>query len=83
MPVMLPLEASDFWARFRQCGTAATLLAAPREGFSEVCEISTAVNRAANDRPALLEPIAQSPTPARVQTHMPGTAETQMSLPNA
>jgi hypothetical protein len=63
--------------------TAATSLAVPREGFFEGCEISAAVNRAANDRPALLEPIAQSPTPARVHTRMPATLETQMSLPNA
>jgi hypothetical protein len=61
--------------------TAAALLTAPREDFFEAYEISTAVNRVANDRPALLEPIAQSPTPARFTPTMPATAEAQMSAP--
>jgi len=61
--------------------TAAALLTAPREDFFEAYEISTAVNRVANDRPALLEPIAQSPPPARFTPTMPATAEAQMSAP--
>jgi hypothetical protein len=59
----------------------AALLTAPREGFFEAYEISTAVNHVASDRPALLELIAQSPTPARFTPTMPATAEVQMSAP--
>jgi hypothetical protein len=39
------------------------------------------VNRVANDRPARLEPIAQSPTPAGFTPAMPATAEAQTSAP--
>ena len=83
MPVILPLEASDFWLDCANVDavTAAALLTAPREDFFEAYEISTAVNRVANNRPALLEPIAQSPTPARFTPTMPATAEAQMSAP--
>ena len=83
MPVILPLEAFDFWLDCANVDavTAAALLTAPREDFFEAYEISTAVNRVANDRPALLEPIAQSPTPARFTPTMPATAEAQMSAP--
>src|SRR5260221_950281 len=83
MPVILPLEAFDFWLDCANVDavTAAALLTAPREDFFEADEISTAVNRVANDRPALLEPIAQSPTPARFTPTMPATAEAQMSAP--
>ena len=72
MPLILPLEAFDFWVDCANVDavTAAALLTAPREDFFEAYEISTAVNRVANDRPALLEPIAQSPTPARFSLHV-------------
>jgi len=67
MPVILPLEASDFWLDCANVDAviAAALLTAPREDFFKAYEISTAVNCVANDRPVLFEPIAQSPTPAR------------------
>jgi len=42
---------------------------------------SPTFNGVANDRPVLLEPIAQSPTPARFTPTMPATAEAQMSAP--
>jgi putative SOS response-associated peptidase YedK len=47
MPVILPLEALDFWLDCAnvEAVTAAALLTAPREDFFEACEISTAVNR--------------------------------------
>jgi hypothetical protein len=61
--------------------TAAALLTARREDFFEAYEISTAVNRVANDEPAPLEPIAQSPTPAGFTPTMPAAAEAQMSAP--
>src|SRR5262249_43610746 len=83
MPVILPLEAFDFWLDCANVDavTAAALLTAPREDFFEAYEISTAVDRVANDRPAPLEPIAQSPTPARFTPTIPATAEAQMSAP--
>jgi len=81
MPVILPLEAFDFGLDCANVDavTAAALLTAPREDFFEAYEISTAVDRVTNDRPAVLEPIAQSPTPARFTLTMPATAEGQMS----
>jgi len=62
-----PREVFDLWLDCANVDAviAAALLTGPREDFFEAYEISTAVNGVANDRPALLEPIAQSPTPAR------------------
>jgi putative SOS response-associated peptidase YedK len=55
MPVILPLEAFDFWLDCANMDPviAAALLTAPREDFFEAYEISAAVKRVANDRPAL------------------------------
>ena len=82
MPVILPLEAFNFWLDCANVDavTAAALLTAPRKDFFEAYEFSTAADRVAN-RPALLEPIAQSPTPTRFTPTMLATAEAQMSAP--
>lgn len=52
---MVPLEAFDFWLDCAnvEAVTAAALLTAP----CKAREISIAVDRVANDRPPLLEPI--------------------------
>jgi putative SOS response-associated peptidase YedK len=70
MPLILPLEAFDFWLDCANVDavTAAALLTAPREDFLEAHEISTAVDRVGNDRPTLLARIAQSNT-GQVHTH--------------
>ena len=74
-PVIVPPEQFDFWLDCRNVDEkmAAELLAPAPEGSMEVYEISPAVNRVANDAPALLEPYsadaaeppAETPKPAR------------------
>jgi putative SOS response-associated peptidase YedK len=66
MPVVIAPEAFDLWLDCANvdAATAAALIAPAPEGLLEAHEISTAVNRAANDSPALIEPIA-SPAAAR------------------
>ena len=60
MPVMVPPEAFDLWLDCRNVDaeTAAALLVPAPEDFFEAYEISTAVNRVANDTAALIEPVA-------------------------
>ena len=58
MPVIVPPEAFDLWLDTTNVDatTAAALIAPAPEGLLEAYEISTAVNRTANDNPKLLEP---------------------------
>lgn len=60
MPVILPLEAFDLWLDCKNVDaeTAAALIAPAREGLLEIYPVSEAVNRAANDTAALIEPVA-------------------------
>jgi hypothetical protein len=76
MPVVVPPEAFDFWLDPNvDAITAAALLTAPREDFFEAYEISTAVNRVANDDPRLIEPLAAQPaTEASPTEHATETA---------
>src|SRR5205809_836341 len=76
MPVVVPPDAFDFWLDCANVDalTAAALLTAPREDFFEAYEISTAVNRVANDGPKLIEPLAAQPAPAT-----PTNAESEVS----
>jgi len=67
MPVVVPPEAYDLWL---DCGhvdaeTAAALIAPTPDDLLEAYEISTAVNRVANDNPRLIEPMAANAEPAR------------------
>ncbi len=60
MPAVIPPEAFDLWL---DCGrvdaeTAAALLMPAPDDLFEAYEISTAVNRAANDSSELIEPVA-------------------------
>jgi putative SOS response-associated peptidase YedK len=60
MPAVIPAEAFDRWldcANVEAEAAAALLMPAPEDLF-EAYEISTAVNRAANDSAALIEPLA-------------------------
>jgi putative SOS response-associated peptidase YedK len=62
MPAIIPERAFDLWL---DCGafdsmTATALLDPAPDGLLEAYEISTAVNRTANDGPALIEPADQS-----------------------
>jgi putative SOS response-associated peptidase YedK len=72
MPVIVPAEAFDFWLDCRAVDalTAAALIAPAPAGQLEAHEVSSAVNRAANDTPALIEPVASpgpNPDPAPIE----------------
>ncbi|HTT47246.1 MAG TPA: SOS response-associated peptidase [Pseudolabrys sp.] len=59
MPVIVPPEAFDLWLNSNEVDTttASALIAPALDGLLEAYEISTAVNRTANDNAKLLEPI--------------------------
>lgn len=61
MPAIVPPEAFDFWLDCERVDakTAAALLTPAPVAMLEVYEVSLAVNRAANDSPALVEPLAK------------------------
>jgi putative SOS response-associated peptidase YedK len=63
MPVIVPREAFDLWLNCADVDakTAEALIAPAPEGLLEAYEISTAVNRTANDNPKLLEPVGAAP----------------------
>ena len=67
MPAIIPERAFDLWldcAAFDEVTATALLDPAP-DGLLEAYEISSAVNRTANDGPALIEPVsAAAPPPA-------------------
>jgi putative SOS response-associated peptidase YedK len=62
MPVIVPLEAFDLWldGATVDATTAAALIQPAPDNLLEAYEISTAVNRTANDNPKLLEPVGPS-----------------------
>ena len=70
MPVVVPPEAFDFWLDCAKvdAATAAALIAPAREGLFEAYEISTAVNRTANDDSKLIEPLAMQAGPKPTQS---------------
>jgi len=61
MPVIIPSEAFQIWLDCRDvdADTAAALIAPAAEDILEAYEVSTAVNRTANDSMALIEPLAR------------------------
>ena len=66
MPVIVPPEAFDLWLDCANVDatTAAALIAPAPENLLEAYEISTAVNRTANDDPKLIEPVVPGQLPA-------------------
>jgi putative SOS response-associated peptidase YedK len=87
MPAILPPSTFEMWldcASVDAETAAAFLLPAPEE-LLEAYEVSTAVNRAANDGPELLMPVAASvaqeptATPAK-RSRKPKTDDRQTSL---
>ncbi len=69
MPVIVPPEAFDLWLNAGEvdAATAAALIAPAPDNLLEAYEISTAVNRTANDNAKLLEPVVAGklePVPA-------------------
>ena len=67
MPVVVPPEAYDLWldCAHVDAETAAALIAPAPDDLLEAYEISTAVNRVANDNPRLIEPMAANAEPAK------------------
>jgi putative SOS response-associated peptidase YedK len=63
MPVIVPPDGFDLWLDTANVDatTAAVLIAPAPEILLVAYEISTAVNRTANDSPKLLEPVAATP----------------------
>jgi hypothetical protein len=59
MPVIVPPEGFDLWldGATVDATTAAALIQPAPDNLLEAYEISTAVNRTANDNPKLLEPV--------------------------
>jgi putative SOS response-associated peptidase YedK len=95
MPVIVPPEAFDFWLDCANVDalTAAAVLTPTPDGLMEAYEISTAVNRVANDSPDLLEPwtaeqiaaagsvnSASGPETVGKRSRKPKTDERQSSL---
>src|SRR5690349_18059033 len=74
MPVIVPPDAFDLWLDCRafDANTAATLIAPAADDLLEVFEVSAAVNRTANDSPALIEPLVGG---AGAETPRPETAK--------
>jgi putative SOS response-associated peptidase YedK len=66
MPVIVPEAAFDLWLNTAEVDatTAAALIAPAPDNLLDAYEISTAVNRTANDNPKLIEPLAANPAPA-------------------
>lgn len=59
MPVIVPPDAFDFWLDCRRvdAASASALITPMPDGMLDIYPVSPAVNRAANDGPALLEPL--------------------------
>jgi len=66
MPVIVPPAAFDLWLNCVDVDakTASALIAPAPEAVLDAYEISTAVNRTANDNPKLLEPVGTNAEPA-------------------
>jgi putative SOS response-associated peptidase YedK len=65
MPVVIAPDAFDFWLDPQVDALMASALIAPApENLFEAYEISTAVNRTANDSPAVIAPVGSVPEPA-------------------
>jgi putative SOS response-associated peptidase YedK len=85
MPAVIPPQAFDLWldcAKVDAETAAALLVPAPEDTFAPH-EVSTAVNRAANDGAALIEPVvpgAPEPEPKQVAPAKPKTSDAQGSL---
>jgi putative SOS response-associated peptidase YedK len=60
MPVIVPPEAFDFWLDPKvDAQTAAAVIAPAPDAQIEAYEVSSAVNRTANDTPMLMEPLRE------------------------
>jgi putative SOS response-associated peptidase YedK len=81
MPVVIPPEAFDFWLDPNvDALTAAALLTPPRDDLFDAYEISTAVNRVANDDPRVLEPVGATAEISATDAPSPKTAQEKPAL---
>jgi putative SOS response-associated peptidase YedK len=86
MPAVIPPEAFDLWLDCANVDaeTAAALLVPAPDDLFQAHEISTAVNRTANDSPDLLEPLApgarEAVDPRPAATARPKKDDGQASL---
>jgi hypothetical protein len=61
MPVIVPPDAFDFWLDPKvDAQTAAAVIQPARDALLESYQVSSAVNRTANDSPNLIEPLRES-----------------------
>lgn len=69
MPVIVPPEAFDLWLNSDEvdAATAAALIAPAPDNLLRACEISTAVNRTANDNAKLIEPLVPGQSPPEAE----------------
>jgi putative SOS response-associated peptidase YedK len=83
MPVLVPSEAFDLWLDCKavDAETAAALIAPARDDLLEAYEIAPAVNRVANDTPALIEALTENAEPGPpVKPKRPKRSSGQASL---
>jgi putative SOS response-associated peptidase YedK len=73
MPVVLAPDAFDLWLNYADVDakTAAALIAPAPDNLLEAYEISTAVNRTANDAAKLIEPVEAVPAVKPAASHAP------------
>jgi len=83
MPVIVPEEAFDLWLNCAEVDaeTAAALIAPAPDDLLEAYEISTAVNRVANDNPKVLERLSGGVEPVSVPQPEPKPARPQRAKP--
>jgi putative SOS response-associated peptidase YedK len=82
MPVIVPQEAFDLWLDCAEVDatTAAALIAPAPEALLEYHEVSTAVNKATNDDPHLIEPADASERAEPSRKPAPPKRDDQLSL---
>jgi putative SOS response-associated peptidase YedK len=81
MPVVIPPQAFDLWldcANVDALTAAALIVPAPDDLF-EAYEISPAVNRVANDVPAVLEPVGLETVAERAQSFVEAPSPMRIS----
>src|SRR6185503_11995697 len=87
MPVIVPPEAFDFWLDPKVDAEMATAVIQPaKDALLDAYEVSSAVNRTANDAPELLEPLREpevveaAPAPKRAKKEKAKKDDGQASL---
>jgi len=84
MPVIVPPEGFDLWLDCAKVDatTAAALIAPAREGLLEAYQVSTAVNRTANDSANLIERAVAQPRAADAPVRKPASPQDKAKAPS-